>query len=487
MRQDAKRLRQWSLSLVSCRLSLIYCIIFIMSHKYYIIILLGLGLLTHFIFFGHPNSTVFDEVHFGKFLSAYYTHEYYYDIHPPLGKLIIAGFANFFGYKPEFTFNQIGDTFPNKTYLALRFLPSLAGALLPVVIYLIALRLGIRPLYSFFAGTFIVLDNGVLTQSRYILMDGFLYLFGFLCLLFYLRYRQNESNKYINLLLISIFGALAASIKWTGLTFLALAGLFELYSLLRSSTPKLTWKLRFQVFFKLFLFFGAIPLAIYFSFFVIHFSLLPKSGPGDAFMDVRFQKILQGNPNQNNPSLAPMNLWEKFIDLNKQMYLGNTRLTATHPYGSKWYTWPFMSRSIYYWVKDDPSTGSGQSARIYYLGNPVIWWSSTVAVLVLFINYLLSRKDRNFTSSFLLTGYILNLLPFLQIKRVMFLYHYAIALIFAILMLVYFFDKENKPIWALTILLILTALSFIFFSPLSYGLNLSPEQYQYRVWFSSWL
>lgn len=482
-----------------------------MSHKYYIIILLGLGLLTHFIFFGHPNSTVFDEVHFGKFLSAYYTHEYYYDIHPPLGKLVIAGFANFFGYKPEFTFSQIGDTFPNKTYLALRFLPSLAGALLPVVIYLIALRLGIRPLYSFFAGMFIALDNGILTQSRYILMDGFLYLFGFLCLLFYFRYRQfdsahyeqfdsahykqNEGNKYINLLLISIFGALAASIKWTGLTFLALAGLFELYSLFRSSTSLLTWKTNLQELFKIFIFFAVIPFMIYFSFFVIHFSLLPKSGPGDAFMDMRFQKMLIGNPNQNNPSLAPMNLWDKFIDLNKQMYLGNTRLTSTHPYGSKWYTWPFMSRSIYYWVKDNPSTGStgspqadsGQSARIYYIGNPIIWWSSTVAVLVLFIGYLISKMGRNFISTFLLTGYVLNLLPFLQIKRVMFLYHYAVALIFAILMLVYLFDKENRPTWALTCLVILAALSFILFSPLSYGLNLSPDQYNLRVWFNSWL
>ena len=161
------------------------------------------------------------------------------------------------------------------------------------------------------------------------------------------------------------------------------------------------------------------------------------------------------------------------------MYLGNTRLTATHPYGSKWYSWPFMSRSIYYWVKDN--------ARIYYLGNPIIWWSSTVSVLVLLISYFFSKKDRNFTSSFLLSGFVLNLLPFLQIKRVMFLYHYAVALIFTVLMLVYLFDKENRPTWALVCLLILAALSFIFFAPLSYGLNLSPSQYNLRVWFNSWL
>src|ERR1051326_619189 len=84
----------------------------------------------HFAWFGHPNMTVFDEVHFGKFISAYFTHEYYFDIHPPLGKLMLAGWGWLWGFKPGFSFANIGDVFPDNTYLALRFLPALAGALL---------------------------------------------------------------------------------------------------------------------------------------------------------------------------------------------------------------------------------------------------------------------------------------------------------------------------------------------------------------------
>ncbi|MFN7088533.1 MAG: phospholipid carrier-dependent glycosyltransferase [Candidatus Paceibacteria bacterium] len=51
---------------------------------------LSLGLITRFLFIWNPPEVVFDEVHFGKFLYAYFTGEYYFDIHPPLGKLILA-------------------------------------------------------------------------------------------------------------------------------------------------------------------------------------------------------------------------------------------------------------------------------------------------------------------------------------------------------------------------------------------------------------
>lgn len=81
----------------------------------------------------------------------------------------------------------------------------------------------------------------------------------------------------------------------------------------------------------------------------------------------------------------------------------------------------------------------------------------------------------------------MNLLPFLQIKRVMFLYHYAVALMFAVLMLAYLADKLEKQKWLIPSLLIASALLFIFFAPLSYGLPLSPEQYHLRTWFNGWI
>src|SRR3990167_755247 len=140
-----------------------------MRNKSFLFILLGISLITHFAFFGHPNQTVFDEVHFGKFVSGYYTHEYYFDIHPPLGKLLIAGFGRLFDFRPEFSFAEIGDEFPDSKYMALRFLPSLAGSLLPVVIFLLALQLGFSRRSAFVAGVLIALENGLLVQTLFML------------------------------------------------------------------------------------------------------------------------------------------------------------------------------------------------------------------------------------------------------------------------------------------------------------------------------
>ncbi len=412
-----------------------------MSNKSLLLIILGVSLTTHFAFFGHPNQTVFDEVHFGKFVSGYYTHEYYFDIHPPLGKLMIAGFAKLFNFKPEFSFAQIGDPFPDKKYMALRFLPSLAGALLPIVIYLLALQLKFTPQAAFVAGTLVAIENALLVQTHYILMDGFLLLFGFLALLFYFR------RKF---LLMAIFGGLAISIKWTGLTFLFLPFLIEVFQIYKQKEYKQILKLP--------IYFLLIPLIFYFSVFAIHFSLLTKPGPGDAFMSSGF----------HNESV-----FKKFIELNIEMYRSNQRLTATHPYGSQWYSWPFMARPIFYWV-------SGNS-RIYLLGNPVIWWASTVAVLLSLLYVVRHRIIK-----ILLGGYFLNLLPFIGIKRVMFLYHYLTGLVFAILILVYLIEKQKHTKKIFIGLTIASAVAFIYFAPLTYGLPLSQKAYDTHVWLPSW-
>ena len=148
-----------------------------MSYKKAALIVLALGVITHTLWFGNPPSAVFDEVHFGKFVSAYFTHEYYFDIHPPLGKLIIAGWGNIWGFNPGFSFANIGEAYPDKLYLALRFLPSLAGALLPLVVFGIAIELGIGIYAATLAGSLVAFDNALLAQSRLILLDPFLLFF----------------------------------------------------------------------------------------------------------------------------------------------------------------------------------------------------------------------------------------------------------------------------------------------------------------------
>ena len=422
----------------------------------------------HFAFFGHPKEVVFDEVWYGRHVNDYLKGTFHFDGHPPLGRMTIAGFASLFDYDPSFGFQNIGEEFPNNKYLVLRFLPSLAGALLPVIIFLLLTELGMSKFAALAGGLLVAFENALLVQSRFLLMDSFLLLYGFTSLLFYARYRKRGGN--VNLFLTGIFASFAFSVKWVGLSFVVLPMLVESFVLLRERT----WKKYFRSFTAL----TVVPIVVYFLVITAYSSLLNNSGTGDAFMSPQYQKTLKGNSYETNEDIQPSNIFQKFTELNVQMYKVNQNLTATHPYSSKWYTWPLLQRPIYYWNGD-----GAPISRIYLMGNPIIWWASTFGILYFLINSF-TVKNKFF---WLVSGaYLLNMLPFVGIDRAMFLYHYFTGLIIAIIALMYFIDslKNHKRIFAG--LLIASFAAFLFFAPLSYGLPLSDKAYNARVWINSW-
>ena len=69
---------------------------------------LVLGFATRFYMIQHPHQVVFDEVHFGGFASHYMRRTYFFDVHPPTGKLMIALAGYLAGYDGSFTFKDIG-------------------------------------------------------------------------------------------------------------------------------------------------------------------------------------------------------------------------------------------------------------------------------------------------------------------------------------------------------------------------------------------
>ena len=186
-----------------------------------IIVLIMVSFIIHFTFLGYPKEVVFDEVHFGKFVSSYFSHQYYFDIHPPLGKLMIAGFAKISGFNAKFNFNHIGENLDAKNLFILRFLPALFGLLLPLIIYMLLKKMGLSVRGAFLGAFLTIFDNALLVQSKFILLDIFLLFFGFSALYFFLKQRDEKNNrkKWTYIVLSSILGACAFSIKWTGLLF----------------------------------------------------------------------------------------------------------------------------------------------------------------------------------------------------------------------------------------------------------------------------
>ena len=64
-----------------------------------------LASIVRLLWISNPSQVVFDEVHFGGFASKYINHQFFMDVHPPLGKLLFAWTALFAGFDGAFSFS----------------------------------------------------------------------------------------------------------------------------------------------------------------------------------------------------------------------------------------------------------------------------------------------------------------------------------------------------------------------------------------------
>ena len=62
-----------------------------------LVVLTFLAAVTRLAAITHPRAIVFDEVYFRDAALRYLHGSYYFDLHPPLGKLLLAGWARLFG------------------------------------------------------------------------------------------------------------------------------------------------------------------------------------------------------------------------------------------------------------------------------------------------------------------------------------------------------------------------------------------------------
>lgn len=429
----------------------------------------------------HPAEIAFDEVHFGKFVSAYLSGQYYFDIHPPLGKLLIAGFAKFWGLTDKFDFGIIGEPYNTRDLFILRFLPAFFGALFVFLVYQFTLALSGSLKAALTAGFIVLFDNAFLVESKFILIDSMLFSFGILTLwIFILSQRKKELT--LSWLILFILSGLAAgatlSIKWTGVVPLALIlslSFLEIFRRKKFFSPLRTpgkISTRFAYFILKTIILLSAAALIYVVSFYIHFRLLDKSGMGDVFMTPAFQKTLEGNKYQNN-DLPILGFWQKFIELNKTMYTNNFSLFATHPFSSYWYQWPLGRRPIYYWTNHKSLT-TCRAADIWLSGNLFSWWLAALTVVIATLTFLFSwllGKKLDEITFFLLFAYFANLLPFIFVSRVTFLYHYLPALTFAFILLAIKIDniKQKRQ---MVIFFSFLILFFLIQLPLSYGLSL---------------
>ncbi|KAH7328709.1 mannosyltransferase PMTI [Stachybotrys elegans] len=266
-----------------------------------------LGFITRFWGINHPNEVVFDEVHFGKFASYYLERTYFFDVHPPLGKLLFAFMGWLVGYDGNFHFENIGDSYidNNVPYVAYRALPAILGALTVSVTYLIMWESGYSLPACIVASGLILLDNAHIGQTRLILLDATL-VFAMACsLLCYIKFYKMRhdpfSRKWWKWLILTGFAlSCDISVKYVGTFAFATIGcavIIDLWDLLDIKRPG--GALSLPTFGKHFAAraFGLIvlPFLFYLFWFQVHFAILSRSGPGDDFMSPEFQETLSDN------------------------------------------------------------------------------------------------------------------------------------------------------------------------------------------------
>ncbi|KAI5969461.1 PMT4 [Candida margitis] len=277
------------------------------EYKYWIAlsIVTALAFYVRFVKLGTPNKVVFDEVHFGKFASYYLERTYFFDLHPPFAKLLIAFVGWLIGYNGRFKFDAIGDSYieNNVPYIAYRSLSAIQGTAVVPIMFLTMKTLGFSVTACLFSGIIVCFDNAQVVDSRLILLDATLILSVALTMFSYCKFstfrKQPFSEKWWTWLLATgVSLSCVISTKYVGVFTYFTVGIavcHELWILL-DYKKGLTLQQFSKHFFARLWALIIIPFIIYLTWFYIHFAILTKSGPGDSFMSSDFQETLQESP-----------------------------------------------------------------------------------------------------------------------------------------------------------------------------------------------
>jgi hypothetical protein len=435
-----------------------------------------------------PNGQVFDEVYFpvdgyndvkGMEVCRPTTVDCkynYFDPEPPLAKLMIAagewGYgwfrATFQGAKGDYIdlgFNTVGW----------RIAACLVGTLCVPMMFLFAKRLWANRFFALAAATLVCFDGMFFLQSRIGMIDIFpifLILLAYYLFLVHLQSRTPRTSL-ISLVLLGLVLGVGIASKW-----IVLAAWASMILLL---VARVAWR-QVEPSKDSPAIPGGAPPVLYLGVAILAFLDLPVLIYVASW--VPFFERGQFVAHWDQLFKHPMAVLGDIGDYNYQSYYYHAHLTATHPYGSPWWSWPLLSRPVLYYAEYtnlglDRFSGQPLISRIADLGNPWIWWSSLpcLASLPYFI-----VKHRSFPALVILLGFITQWLPWAPITRVLFMYHMFGGLVFMVLALAFVLAQVavRWPQWGRSIAIAHLGLAvtfFLYFYPVWTGLPISTAAY----------
>lgn len=408
------------------------------------------------------NGMYFDEIYHAR--TAYeFLHgmEIYETSHPHLGKLVIALGICIFGMTP----------------FGWRFMPTLFGAAMLPVLYILAKRLFRRSDFSFCAAALLALDTMHFAQSRIATLDGILVFFILLMYLFMTDYLQTDLltaplKKQLCLLgACGISFGLGVAVKWPALfagVGLALLFFGKLIVTGRQVREDADRRKRFRSIVRKTLLFccGAfllLPAVIY------YLSYLPF---------YRFEAARAAGVNGFSDSLRILTAHQK------QMFGYHSGLVDTHPFSSNWYEWPFSAKYVAFYMNTYEQTDT--FSELDSIGSPGVWWVAAIGAFCLcteaaFGGFRRAGKEKRVPLAVLLVAMAANYFPWIAVTRITFLYHFFPTLPFMILSALLILQKLEEdgelPVWVKWAWLGFAGVYFVLLYPLASGLEIPKAYY----------
>jgi hypothetical protein len=183
---------------------------------------------------------------------------------------------------------------------------------------------------------------------------------------------------------------------------------------------------------------------------------------------------------------APKSLIGRMLDNQKNMFNYHANIEFEHGYASKWYEWALMIRPIFYYSGYITETlRQGISA----FGNPLVWWVGIPAFVYVTYRFI-CKKDR--MAFFIGIGYLAELLPWVLVSRLTFIYHYFTSVPFVVFMNVFaikrLLDDKPKSRKYVYIYAGLTIVVFFMFYPVLSGQTVSINYVdKWLRWVNTWV
>ncbi len=394
----------------------------------------------------YRSETFFDEVLFIRAAKEYLSlkEPVSEETHPPLGKLIIAAGIEAFSFNPFF-WRIMGVVF--------------ATMMIPVI-YALGLALFKTRAAATIAASLLSLDFIHFTMSRMGTVDTYLVFFILLStLFFYLSYDKmvgglGPDYRFI-LLGVACFG-LAFSVKWIALFGLVGEAILFLIVWLLGHSPSAGLATHLGSLVK--------PVAL--------IAVMIITVAGGIYLASFIPYALIGH------SLSDI------YNAQWSMLAYHTEMGAyNHPNASNWWQWPTILVPLWLYVRKLPE---GVFSTISAMGNPVVWWTGLVAVIISIID----SARRKWPYLFLGVLYLSQILPYALISRYLFIYHYYAEvpiLCLAVAGLIHEMWYRPGQRRYVVILLVAACIIFVAFYPVISGYPIPQWYSDYLHWFRGWV